>query len=79
MSNPDVITIDIGPLSCVHNGQPVEISRVGLSKRSRLRFLLSGEVTLFSLPDEGFRVELRTPRFRQLPLILLDKLLPKDE
>lgn len=79
MRDPNYTSIEIGPGTYNHQGEPVKLGRVKLSLRHRLRFLVTGEVILLSTPTSGFRVDLSTPKLRNLPLFLVDKFTKRKE
>lgn len=76
--DPDVISVDVGRSLLIGYGDE-HVGGFTLSLKQRLRFLCSGRVEVWALDGGGTRFALHAPRFRELPLRILDHLLREPE
>jgi hypothetical protein len=69
--DPNLISFDV--LHGIAIGEsPVKMGEVQLGYRDRIRFLFSGRVSLYQLPERrGSRFTLHAPQFRNFPLTLI--------
>ena len=67
--DPNLVSFDVARGIVIGQGA-VKVGEVQLRFRERFRFLLSGRVSLYQLPDRS-RFTLHAPQLRSFPLTLL--------
>lgn len=59
--------------------EEAQLGVIRLSRRHRLRFLTTGLIEVYATPSGANHVIMQTPRLRDLPIRLIDRLLRKGE